>query len=141
MEARNFRIGNFVKYKGRIFRIHGISGEELLLDTIAFGVGVVRWCDLNPVELTTRWLIDFGFEKYVIDEDSLYYSIELNDNKFCDLSIVSGCKNGFVEVVLFPYDEWFRFKYVHELQNLFFVLTGRELAANFVWEKSNTIDT
>lgn len=56
-----------------------------------------------------------------------YYTLELNENKYCDLSICSGDKNGFIEATLFPYEDWFRYKYVHELQNLFFAITGREL--------------
>ena len=47
--------------------------------------------------------------------------------KYCDLSIISGGKKGFVEVSLFPYENFFKYKYVHELQNLFFAITGKEL--------------
>lgn len=59
--------------------------------------------------------------------EGFYYSLRLSDDKYCDLSILSGDKNGYVEACLFPYEESFRVKYVHQLQNLFHAITGKEL--------------
>ena len=65
---------------------------------------------LSPIELTKDWLIKFGYTK----EDSNFWFIghivwEYDDGVFiCD-------KNGIT------------LKYVHQLQNLYFALTGKEL--------------
>jgi hypothetical protein len=82
----------------------------------------------KAIPITEKWLNDFGFKKEVLSDNSAhYYILELNETKYCDLAIISSDKNGFIEVALFPYEEWFRYKYVHELQNLYFAITGREL--------------
>lgn len=119
MTSKDFRIGNYHLYDGKLDRIdsrYALAFENEFMDGI------------EPINLTEQWLIDLGFEKQVLSDNSAhYYTLELNENKYCDLSICSGDKNGFIEATLFPYEDWFRYKYVHELQNLFFAITGREL--------------
>lgn len=125
MEAKNYRVGNIVKQPNRIGEISEVWKDAVRLE------GYNNGYDYNhtkPIRLSEKWLDDFGFKKEGLSDDSAYYyTLELNDNKYCDLSISSCDKNGFIEVTLFPYEEWFRYKYVHELQNLFFAITGREL--------------
>lgn len=125
MEAINYRVGNIVEQPSRIGKISEVWQDAVRLE------GYNNGYDYNhtkPIKLSEKWLIDFGFKKEVLSDDSgYYYTLELNENKYCDLSISSGDKNGFIEVTLFPYEEWFRYKYVHEFQNLFFAITGTEL--------------
>ena len=125
MEANKYRIGNIVEQPSRIGKISEVWQDAVRLEGYYNGYDYKH---TKPVNLSEKWLIDFGFKKEVLSDDSAYYyTLELNDNKYCDLSICSGDKNGFIEVTLFPYEQWFRYKYVHELQNLFFAITGREL--------------
>jgi hypothetical protein len=132
MEAQNLRIGNIVKLIGInaiVTEIGSYNGEPYIkCKDIPSGIYLHHKGEdlVQGVPLSEDWLIRFGFEKEVF-WDGNYYTLELNDNKYCDLCIVNGDKNGFIEVTLFPYEEWFRYKYVHELQNLFAALTGREL--------------
>jgi hypothetical protein len=135
MEAQNLRIGNIVKLiscagiNAIVTEIGSHNGEPYVMcKDIPNGIYLHHnGIDLvQGVPLTEKWLIRFGFEKEVF-WDGNYYTLELNDNKYCDLCIVNGDKNGSIEVVLFPYENWFRYRYVHELQNLFAALTGREL--------------
>lgn len=125
MESRNYRIGNFIKQPGRLGKIQEVWRDAVRIE------GYNNGYDYNhtkPILLSEKWMNDFGFKKEVLSDDSgHYYTLELNDNKYCDLSIISGDKNGFIEVTLFPYEECFRYKYVHELQNLYFAITGEEL--------------
>ena len=125
MEAKKYRVGNIVEQPNRIGKISEVWKDDVRLD------GYNNGYDYNhtkPILLTEKWLNAFGFKKEVLSDDSAYYyTLELNDKKYCDLSIISGDKNGYIEVTLFPYEEWFRYKYVHELQNLFFAITGKEL--------------
>lgn len=119
--AKDLRIGNLIKWVDDETQVIPITAIRL----INFSVGME---DIEPIPLTEKWLNVFGFKKKVLSDDSeYYYTLELNDNKYCDLAIISGDKNGFIEVTLFPYEEWFMYKYVHELQNLFFAITGTEL--------------
>lgn len=125
MKAKNYRVGNIVEQPSRIGKISEVWQDGVRLE------GYHNGYDYNhtkPIHLNEKWLNIFGFKKEVLsDNGGYYYTFELNENKHCDLSISGGDKNGFVEVSLFPYEEWFRYKYVHELQNLFFAITGAEL--------------
>lgn len=68
-----------------------------------------NYCKLIPIPLTEEWLFKFGFEGSDIDN----YSIELSNGNFFILdSLDPIARNIF---------------YVHQLQNLYFALTGKEL--------------
>lgn len=137
MEAKDIRIGNIVKLvnwggiNAIVTEIGSHNGEPYIrCKDIYNGIYLHHeGMDLvQGVPLSENWFIRFGFQKEVLsDESGHYYTLELNENKYCDLCISNGDKNGFVEVTLFPYEEWFRYRYVHELQNLFAALTGKEL--------------
>lgn len=112
MEAKELRIGNLVinefeNYKGK----HSDLTEALASD-------MMNCEDLKPIPLTEEWLIKFGFEQNHWesenrDQKTMCFngqSIEVwNDGRFymseIDLFITS----------------------VHQLQNLYFALTGSEL--------------
>jgi len=87
----------------------------------------------KPVPLTEDILIKCGFTKIPLDrnnpEEGYYYSLILLDDKSCDLSLVSGDKNGIFEVYLFPYEN-IRFQYLHQVQNIYQSITGKELEIN-----------
>ena len=81
-----------------------------------------------PIRLTEEWLINFGFEKA---KHSHGYDCYIKDG--FDFDIVS---HGRYWVLAIYTDEsctdslYFahgRFEYVHQLQNLYFALTGKEL--------------
>ena len=122
MNTKELRIGSFYMVK-----FHD-KWEEHRLDPFSICQAINNEIKIKPIPLTEDRLLEFGFKKEVLSDDSgYYYALEFNENKYCDLSICSGDEKGFIEAVLFPYEEWFRFKYVHELQNLFFAITGKEL--------------
>lgn len=112
MEAKNHRIGNLVMYDNRIFAISTIAEEYPTLNTAEFGVGVVDWNNIRPVPLTEYWLDRGGFENKA--------NIKWQKNGIVLLKYPGCCKfhSHQIHVDLF---------YVHELQNLFAVLKGREL--------------
>ena len=137
MEAKDLRIGNIVNLISR----SGITGIVTEIGSHE-NEPYIRCKDVNEgiclnlnnrksvygVPISEIWLIKFGFKKELLsDASGYYYTLEFVKDKYCDLSISSGDKNGFIKVTLFPYDEWFRYKFVHELQNLFFAITGNEL--------------
>ena len=73
----------------------------------------------SPIPLTEEWLLKFGFVPEKMEDGFLSYRL-----KFVDISM---------PYFEFTYDygtESFEVKYVHQLQNLFFALTGTELTLN-----------
>ena len=133
MKASDFRIGNIVYSK-----INGLSKVEQVGHSLCHNYTGGRSLAGNfwennyfPVELSVKWFVYFGFKKTVLTDNSgHFYTLDLNDDIHCDLCFCSNDKNGYIELVLFPYEDFFRYKYVHELQNLYFSLTGTELKLN-----------
>lgn len=103
MKANELRIGNWV------FNGQNIQVTPKQIEWFSEGV-----YDLLPIELTEEWLLKFGFSKWK------------NKNNFSKGSFIvyTLSKKGFhygrksLRVEL---------KYVHQLQNLYFALTGEEL--------------
>ena len=126
MEAKNFRIGNII----RPFTQDGYELEIRPLKASEFFMVDNHPESTKPVELTKDWLIKFGFtdgnkcykNAYSFEvlktdfylrpsyQDGLYWGFNISDEKLdCELNDVKPLK------------------YVHELQNLFFAITGTEL--------------
>lgn len=117
MKANELRIGNLVMYDNyNVSVIHGLTDSEYGYGvSIHYGnccVGCVE--DLiYPIPLTEEWLLKLGFEKI----NSTWCSIGNQFRINIDLNI---------EFHL----NWLGIKvqYVHQLQNLYFALTGKEMA-------------
>jgi hypothetical protein len=75
----------------------------------------------DPIPLTEEWLIKLGFEKQ--QEEHVWYELQISSS----LALIEGDKNGYMEVFLLDHDDSVRVRYVHQLQNLYFALTGEEL--------------
>ena len=128
MKPNEVRFVNLVKYKGKVYKIAAITEEYPYLNTTEFGDGVVEWGDLEGIELNEEWLIKFGFKKVKdisISAKSFHY-----ENGKCWIYLI---ENGF-EFELITLSERHNscktYKYVHQLQNLYFALTDRELILN-----------
>ena len=89
--------------------------------------------ECEPILLTEEWLLKFGFKKRGRDDMPRTISYNLNDlfsifpsNNFCDFA-------GYGFIWYKPDRDKsiesarFKFKYVHQLQNLYFTLTEEEL--------------
>ena len=78
--------------------------------------------DLQPIPLTEEWLEKFGFTK------AIYYDVDQNYYVYFDFSIYNFYDEGWF--FLDPDNGHINtkgVKYVHEIQNLYFALTGEEL--------------
>jgi len=129
MEATEFRIGNLVKYENRVFPIHTIANEFPTLDTIEFGVGVVDWNNIEPIPLTEEWLLKLGFNDNYYDG---YLGIYVNNSDFVitEPKVMGLWQKNYAWQYKCTWDKYTELKYVHQLQNLYFALTGRELTVN-----------
>jgi hypothetical protein len=134
MKANELRIGNYLN--GRqghvvISEIRTNNSVKIHDNTSSFYVGIC----LIPIKITEEWLEKFGFEKnkdkrwmrgksryaifyfeyYATGEDNCMWRIEYHDTDYG--------RNEYKDC-----NQWGdRIKYVHQLQNLYFALTGEEL--------------
>jgi hypothetical protein len=107
MTANELRIGNLVDTAVGIIRVEEIPlKSNPLYNTNA----------LHAIPITEEWLLKFGFERHP-------WGLVINGLLFRD-NIKTPCKELTLEV-----GNGFKTKvgYVHQLQNLYFVLTGEEL--------------
>ena len=127
MDAKELRIGNITN-KGIVNGIRfyeGHLGCDIIKNEYDSFSNWYSWLDLKPIPLTEEWLLKFGFE---LDEDlgdMIYY--KLGKWVVCfdheDLSFNHQLNSGITCLI---YDNNC-FQHVHQLQNLYFALTGKEL--------------
>lgn len=106
MKATELRIGNLVNYRivdelskrKDYFEASVITAEDIRI----LSIRGEKDKDYRPIELTEDWLLKLGFEKEITNNGTIYYE---NEN----ISIEG------------------ELKHVHQLQNLYFALTGEEL--------------
>jgi hypothetical protein len=114
IQATETRIGNWIKYDQRYFKIHVISKELPSLDTDEFGIGVVSWNSIEPILLTSDILKKCVFK---VNELSKYaYIGNFEIHKESEYYYYDACNGA---------DRYL--KYLHQLQNLFFSMEDREL--------------
>ena len=137
IEAKELRIRNLILSKDNCVRKVLDFKEETYRYKLSNGIVIKHHLKTaKPIPITEEWLIKFRFAPTIcIDKptwsenyhDLTYYDLKLSDNKYVDLSLLSSyVENENITVELFPYGI-FKYKYVHEIQNLYFALTGEEL--------------
>lgn len=108
LRANELRIENLVLRKAIL--LENNNYHEITVTHHDIEACVRSFADFEPIPLTEEWLLKFGYD--LITEN--YYAISghliwiCNDLFICD-------KNGII------------LKHVHQLQNLYFALTGCEL--------------
>lgn len=133
IDARELRIGNIVghqdfDYTNDESEIHFIDVISELHDNIAKLYQnitktkiQINYSKLIPIQLTPAILEKWcGFEK--IDFD--YFELKTEENFYCHID-----EQGFGFAL--EHDNFYICEYVHELQNLYFALTGEELKVNY----------
>ena len=128
MKANELRIGNLLTFNGKIRTVDGVSlvgchkDERYILVELnyMYKEKVLLQIDkIDPTPLTEEWLLRFGFEKVGVNYQKGW------------LLLWTFLKTGEVHFVLNEPNSNKRhiteFKYVHQLQNLYFALTGEEL--------------
>jgi len=115
MKANELRIGNLVDDNGLI---ETVISDHLINDEHYDGL---RGC--LPIPLTKEWLLKFGF----LHSHSQWYELRSLD-LWCDAfnidlkqGILTATYNNNEEMIVKP------MLHVHQLQNLYFALTGNEL--------------
>lgn len=124
VEARDFRIGNKVNWirkdqnlPDEIVEVYSItrSAVRVYTEIEELDEVLIYFDSISGIPLTEYWLLKFGFEK----RDSIHYynesfHIAFDNDRFWFMGV--NYKVGGIEL-----------QSVHQLQNLFFSLTGQEL--------------
>ena len=120
IKTNELRIGNFVSINnGFEMLVHSIfQNDTVYLDFIPplineADVWEEDYKDLIAIPLTKEWLLKAGFER-LFHTGSTYSLRDFNVSDFGE--------NG-----IYHYDVKQPIKYVHQLQNLYFAMTGEEL--------------
>lgn len=138
MEAKSLRLGNYVMNGDDIGRVERLS--IIRISTSSPHVGV----EISPIKLTEEWLITFGFGKkefrsmfdnrdeYWLDRTIVTEVSERNTGFY--LHAHNGVEMSFRDDSMVY--RYVKLDYVHQLQNIYFALTGKELELkSFVEEK------
>ena len=123
MKVTELRINNWVQFKHTETPVRVILGDFVM----AREYKDERLDDYEPIPLTEEWLVKFGFEKKQNKFDNRW------DNEYGFEIEVQGDKYAYcVWDESAPHLTTFlgHCKYVHQLQNLYFALTGEELTLN-----------
>lgn len=116
LKANELRIGNIVY--DPINKSNIQVRQEVLCD---FANGYVN---LEPIPLTEEWLIKFGFEVEYNSEYTKRFSLDNERNDF--IWVYTYRKHNSTEFLEYG-GRVLGCKYVYQLQNLYFALTGEEL--------------
>ena len=109
INERELRINNLVEYLGETKKVLGFDEETFYLKNTV-SVCYIELDEIYPIPLTEEWLLRFGYVKFRNDT----YMISGHLIWTCNGLIMCN-KNGII------------IKSVHQLQNLYFALTNKEL--------------
>ena len=145
MNIQELRIGNYVYYNGIAMRIAGIDSpkprknkqfdDEYVIELQYNGLIDTTLEYISPISITNEILNKTNFSRHIkqFANDAEYYYYNLSEDNFCDLTLITHLyDDDLCRLGLFPYERWFTFQYVHELQNIFFDLMKEELKFNLL---------
>lgn len=114
MEVKELRLGNYIL--GWFQNNDGMFQEAIGLNLLVFNE-IANWPehDYEPIPLTEKWLLKFGFIKEKKNRKYVYLfdGFELEQSPSGEIWFENRC--GTV------------IKYIHQLQNLYFAITAEEL--------------
>lgn len=113
IQANELRIGNLLSYRNNVVKINLSDIDYVYTDN----TGSQKYFKTIPI--TEEWLLKFGFDK---------------SNRI-DFGELKPCYANFSFALMIRHNSYFidwiggntEIKYVHQLQNLYFALTGEEL--------------
>jgi len=125
IQPKELRIGNYISrldLGNEEIRVEQVLELNEKVKTKGAFETICEFSDIKPTSLTKEWLINFGFEandyndEFVIIKGAAVYTLdcEYTDKGVFNFVIGEDCIHGDI-------------KHVHQLQNLYFALTGEEL--------------
>lgn len=131
MKSNELRTGNFVKCFG-IREVIAIKKDKIKVrHESKHGNFIIEWVpitslSLEPIKLNEEWLLTNGFKKREEILNSNFVTFGIGENIITkDYAMLI---KYFRDDNIFFYQNGFHtIKYIHQLQNLYFALTGEEL--------------
>jgi len=115
MKASELRIGNYVQAKSLEKYIYE---SPVLINEGYFEMILNNLIDIKPIPLTEDWIVRFGFKKnkygYYVN-NTIHFLIGETDETLGKI------------ILAVNLDKTVIVEHVHQLQNLYFALTGQEL--------------
>ena len=105
MKANELRLGNLIDRKDYICKVTKIEEGGIITEPLEYKGERFVEQRVEPIPLTEEWLVKFGFKK----GSKGWFKTLSNNHKFNFYMYKNLCSN------------------VHQLQNLYFALTGEEL--------------
>ena len=128
MKANELRIGNYIKlmFNYEDYELLQVTSDELV------DVDKKR-ADYEPIPLTEEWLYKFGFKDIEKSDNDYITYTDSNHDYYLQLDVRR--RDGKYTILDNSFDDLRDFSmvdisYVHQLQNIYFVLTGEELTLN-----------
>lgn len=126
MKANELRLGNYI-YRNGLMEVRVISKSGVKVYDHVNKMFHPTYFSLDeniqPIQLTEEWLLKFGFI-----EDSYSYVMGVHQQIFSGLMKFNFNERlNCWEFSIGSYNDLTRIQYVHQLQNLYFALTGEEL--------------
>lgn len=124
MKASELRIGNLINTTYGVLPITGIKDGTIYYKESS--IGSTHGGNPEPITITEEWLVKFGFTF----KEAPMSAYNWDCNKSFDGGVLRG---GYSKLSGYSYFGFIRngvyvnFKSVHQLQNLYFALTGEEL--------------
>jgi len=140
MDSKELRIGNIVgaatDEKGdniacKIIELLGnyCNWTSDLTDPVVGGSSSTSYPFIVGLPLTEQWIRKMGFAEKDLGDEPPYYIFEHKINKGFDIWNFNG-EHWILDMADQNLISQDHFKYVHQLQNLYFALTGEELQVN-----------
>jgi hypothetical protein len=116
MQARELRIGNWLRFDNMISKPYNTQVYPRMFRQLGMDLSENLNLELSPyhqpIPLTEQWLLDFGFEFRI--DTNVWWS---TDDILC-------YSNGYIG---FPTTCYTKIDHVHDLQNYYFSVLGKEL--------------
>jgi hypothetical protein len=125
IKANELRIWNLVFEGFDIYEVTSITRSGQLRLFSAKENHSSGTSKIKPIPITKEWLLKFGFSKYDQMGDNYFFAFEKDDN--FEFNLFLNFNKLKVSFYGLNWERAFKIDSVHQLQNLYFALTGQEL--------------
>jgi hypothetical protein len=123
MKASELRIGNLIGFNYGNRKTYSTITEITSID-VKLNDGFAELSQLEPIPLTEKWLLRFGYIKFEVNA-TIFCEYSLVDDGVLKYKLLFDKRNN--NIVMPNEYKPIKIKHVHQLQNLYFALTGEEL--------------
>ena len=140
MEINELRVGNYVNYNGLNLEVYSFENRyprsekrydnTVLVDLLFDGFITAILHEVKGIPLTEEILLNCGFEKINHINGYSFYSFNRNykREKFAYMPLDVYLNPNYAKIANFTVQQ--NVEYVHQLQNLFYAINGKELNIN-----------